>query len=357
MTSEPRQKVPAKLNWVWIALCSVVGCGAIGVAWALVRKDEESLPGFWSGVLINVGTSILLAGVVFWLERRFVRQTGEVALSVATTAATAAAVQTAAARDRTDKQLFARLSDLEERLDKQRSAQTVAADQTLRKLNEDASYASVALALKNALQMGAITGEGLVVPAGDEVTSPRVKFIYRQAWRNEDGDGDEEGLEVAYVPIRSSGETVNAFNVFGVTSYWNEGQDPASVFHALMEQMVSRGYGYETRRLKIEPAFRHLAKALPEAVSARRGDESAWQSSASLLEVIQEGWVITTDGVEVKGRGLIVATGVFQNEPSFQAQAALGWEKPEKPDWADSEEWDVAMSRGRAVLSLRSTWP
>lgn len=124
-----------------------------------------------------------------------------------------------------------------------------------------------------------------------------------------------------------------------------------------MEEMVSRGYGLEARRLRIEPFFRHLAKALPEAVAARRVDESAWQSSASLLEVIREGWVITTNGVEVKGRGLIVAAGAFQDEPSFRPQPALGWKKPEKPDWADSKEWDVVMSRGRAVLRRLSPWP
>lgn len=233
VTTEHGQKASAKLNWIWIVLCAVVGCGAIGVAWSLLRDDEESLPGFWSGVLINVGTSILLAGVIFWLERRFVRQTGEVALSVATTAATAAVVQTAAARDRADEQLFARLSDLEERLDRQRSAQTTADDQTLQKLNEDASYASVSEALKNALQIGAITEEGLVVPAGEEPASPRVKITYRQAWRNEDGDGQDDGLEVAYVPNPKSGE---AFNVFGVTSYWNEGQDPTDVFTRLWKR-------------------------------------------------------------------------------------------------------------------------
>lgn len=357
MITAPGQRVPAKLNWIWIAVCSAVGCGAVGVAWLFVRDDDKSLPGFWSGVFVNVGTSILLAGVIFWLERRFVSQTGEVALSAATTAATAAAVQTAAARDSADAQLFARLSDLEERLENLRSAQAVADDQTLQKLNDDASYGSVSVAFKNALQTGAITEEGLVVPAGEEATSPRIKITYRQGWMNEEGDGQDEELQVAYIPGRRSDEAFNIFKVHGVSACWNEGQDPTDVFHILRQQMVSRGYGVEARRLKIEPVFNHIATALPEAVSARRGEASAGQSSASLLEVIQRGWVITTSGVEVKGYGLIVAADVFQDEPHFPPQPAVGREEPEKPEWADSELWDVAMSRSRAVLSPLSKWP
>lgn len=348
MTSSIRPPLTksTKLNWVWVLLCALLGGAAVFWACSLVWGDSNALPGFWSGVLVNVGTTILLAGVLFWLERRFVKETGQVARAAASSAATQAASQVAVASDEVNKQLSARISDLEERLKAQRGEQTKSDEEAVDILSADASYGSVCRALKAAFDIEAISQYGVTVPAGSEIASPRVNFRYQPAWRNEDGDGRGEGIEVSYVVENLSPNSIGT-PFIGVS--W-AGEDPAGIFNELLERMVRGGFGSDTHRVQIEQAFRNLALALGQAVAARRCEPSAWQSSESLLEIVTKDWVITRSGVEVQGHGVVAKATKFRNGSGLRPEAVGTWTKPEKPDWAQQQEWDVAMERGRSVL-------
>ncbi|SDQ67532.1 hypothetical protein [Arthrobacter crystallopoietes] len=341
-------KQAGKINWIWIVACAGAGCAAIGWGWSIIQSDENALSGFWSGVLVNVGTSILLAGVLFWLERRFVKEAGKVAIAAATNAVT----QTAAARNEANERLSARISDLEERLTRQRAEQEKADVETIASLSEDASHDSVFSALRTAYEIGAITGKGLTVPTGLEPTAPRVTFRFRPGWRNEEGGGQDEGLDVEYV-VQASRNRIGAPLV--IVS-WDRNEDPAQIFHELMEEMVRAGFGAETRRMKIEPAFRHLQRALRDAVSARRGEESAWQSGDPFLEFVTEGWVITKSGVEVQGHGIVAQAANFDNQGASGPRPLPSWDAPKKPDWAEAQIWEVAMDRARDQLRSWDPW-
>jgi hypothetical protein len=59
-----------RIRWAWIAGCVVLGLAAIAAGWAIVPDANRT--GYGAGVLANVGTTLLLVGIVVLLERRIV---------------------------------------------------------------------------------------------------------------------------------------------------------------------------------------------------------------------------------------------------------------------------------------------
>ncbi|HWI02002.1 MAG TPA: hypothetical protein VNT27_16865, partial [Propionibacteriaceae bacterium] len=59
-----------RIRWAWIAGCVVLGFSAIAAGRAIVLDADRS--GYVAGVLGNVGTTLLLVGIVVLLERRIV---------------------------------------------------------------------------------------------------------------------------------------------------------------------------------------------------------------------------------------------------------------------------------------------
>ena len=68
--SETPTPVRFRIRWGWFVACIVLGLAAIMVG-ALVAP-VVALPGYLAGVLANVGTTLLLVGIVVLLERRII---------------------------------------------------------------------------------------------------------------------------------------------------------------------------------------------------------------------------------------------------------------------------------------------
>ncbi|HJY45353.1 MAG TPA: hypothetical protein VJ301_12085 [Propionibacteriaceae bacterium] len=51
-----------RIRWAWIAGCVVLGLAAIAAGWAIVPDANRT--GYGAGVLANVGTTLLLVGIV-----------------------------------------------------------------------------------------------------------------------------------------------------------------------------------------------------------------------------------------------------------------------------------------------------
>ena len=56
-----------RIRWGWFFGCVVLGLGAITVGWIIAATL-----GYLAGVLANVGTTLLLVGIVVLLERRII---------------------------------------------------------------------------------------------------------------------------------------------------------------------------------------------------------------------------------------------------------------------------------------------
>jgi hypothetical protein len=59
-----------RIRWAWIAACVVLGLAAIAAGRAIL--PDAGRTGYDAGVLANVGTTLLLVGLVVLLERRIV---------------------------------------------------------------------------------------------------------------------------------------------------------------------------------------------------------------------------------------------------------------------------------------------
>jgi hypothetical protein len=59
-----------RIRWAWIAGCVVLGLAAIAAGRAIVPDAGRTV--YVAGVLANVGTTLLLVGIVVLLERRIV---------------------------------------------------------------------------------------------------------------------------------------------------------------------------------------------------------------------------------------------------------------------------------------------
>jgi hypothetical protein len=62
--------VRPRIRWAWIAACVVLGLAAIAAGRAIVLDADRT--SYIAGVLGNVGTTLLLVGIVVLLERRIV---------------------------------------------------------------------------------------------------------------------------------------------------------------------------------------------------------------------------------------------------------------------------------------------
>jgi len=65
--AEPPTAPVFRIRWRWFAGCIVLGLAAIVAGW-LVSPSQ----GYLAGVLANIGTTLLLIGVVVLLERRII---------------------------------------------------------------------------------------------------------------------------------------------------------------------------------------------------------------------------------------------------------------------------------------------
>ena len=85
-----------RIRWGWFVGCIVLGLAAILIGWRV-----SSSMGYLAGVLANIGTTLLLVGIVVLLERRIIDNAVRVVRS---------------ANDRSNEALRTQIRDLEDRL-------------------------------------------------------------------------------------------------------------------------------------------------------------------------------------------------------------------------------------------------
>ncbi|WP_345762442.1 hypothetical protein [Diaminobutyricibacter sp. McL0608] len=59
-----------RIRWGWFIACILLGLAAILIGWLVV--PAAAARGYFAGVMANVGTTLLLVGIVVLLERRII---------------------------------------------------------------------------------------------------------------------------------------------------------------------------------------------------------------------------------------------------------------------------------------------
>ena len=156
--------------------------------------------------MTNIGTSIVLVAIVFFLERGFVKR-----VTTAAAQSTARVVEERTAELQTaNQELATQLADL--RAEFHQVAESASAEQTapLRNVATDVSFDSVADALETANDFGALQGGVVAVPLKTCVDAPELAtFDWRDhELRGPDGTRTEQyapAIAINYLATRNPG--------------------------------------------------------------------------------------------------------------------------------------------------------
>lgn len=363
--TEPKRPLPQsrpRVRWWLAGLLTVTGLLVIASGYFFSDRSlfaDEVTASYWSSVAINIGTSLLLAAALVFFERALVvTAQREVQRATAPIRAEAAAARAESESARAESiQLSERTAVLESRLlelDDQLKARAdaVARDQAraFAALGETVHRSTVIEIMEAASTIDALgshfrTGRSgrITVPAGDTLDAPRITLEHAII--------DEDDWSMADVPPL-------ALWVVGIDdepTVWAEEDDAVQVFTAIQELIIRRGKARRTGPLSAEAFFRNLTSTVEQATLSRRGDPGGWVQGTPTLEMISAGWMITADGVEVQGEGLVIPRDLYEHEVPGQERSP--YRVGAAPAGLDGPTWDFAAARGKHYFTSRNPDP
>lgn len=261
LTASPgtgRRRERVNLRWVvgsWVV-------GGLSIAAAFVMEHFYSWQGVSLETMVNIGTALLLAGVLFFLQRRFVTDVEEVVSRAAISAAD----------ERIDEhvgQVGARIDELEERMNEVLTARRQRQDEAIGSLDVP-TFESVATALAEANTLGALAYDHVTVQASTEITELGLEF----SWGVDLGDGRFGRRRRAVLMV--SGHVYADERAGGsrpvIETTWEPGDPAEEVGLRLREQLENRGRWHGNGTLNWPMALRNLKRSLDLAVRSRRRD-------------------------------------------------------------------------------------
>lgn len=318
------------MRWPLVVFSVAVGIALLVGAWALSNPDDPvSVAPFWSGLLVNLGSAIVLVVFVFWLERSFVRTTRRAVREAADKAADQAATTATAAASRAARQetseLRSQLRSLQEQLESRRAEASASTDVVWANLSESVSWEALRDAFRAAEELHAID-HFLKVLAGPSTHSPLISFTFSEESR------DSRQVYPPRLQMKLEAKNSNGGNIFamlGLSVQWTQGMSPTDALHELEQASIRDGQGSFGEHFDAAILFSNLREGLASAVTGRRQDVGAWRSTRTALEILGPDWVIVKDGAEHRGHGPI--------DVNMDA-----------PEWADPNWWELVTRRVRA---------
>lgn len=321
-------------RWGWIIPISVGGIMLMGGGGGVVAVTDSRVWGYVAGVMAALGGVLGLSAVVFFAERRFTRTVTDAADAAATRAASSVATdvretvvaETEQLRRDIREDIDSRFAGLDiDPLVSDAQERTRLAEILEPLDNGEARLPSITLAMRVAGDSGALIDSSVIVPACEDVGGLRLRFQRL----------DDIRLRISVVPSgkRPSDEYVD------VT--WEVSQSGEVVFTKLREEMVRSGMAAESRRLSVRSALTSLTSVLRDAQLSRVAASDAPWSCAPVLELIDDGLVVTTDGIELAGAGVLAT-------PAAVAVAVLQPAKFPPPHGIDPKVWGIAIARAHA---------
>lgn len=329
-------------NWGWVL-------GTVGVGWALIALGiVGDLEWRWepiiTGTLTSVGATFLLAFVIFIMERRFTR-----------TVTRRVEESTRSIVQEETRALTNRLGDLEVELKQRREGTRTAQDQYVDAITEDISYEALSAALQEAARVGAIR-DGLTVSGSPTAPSTVTTFSWatRHLTRG-DGlvldDGTVHHLNVRVGLQQRPGELALPW----FDRDWEQGEGPVEVAEALDEQLRSSGRLAEAKTFDFVFAVRNLQTGLRLALNDQHAAPGAERLRGQLREVLQHGWVVTTEGVQNLETGF-AATGEDLGFKRGSSVFGPTWSVPRRfstpppPEGIQPWQWELVVERARTAI-------
>jgi hypothetical protein len=317
-----------RVRWFWIVGCLLGGSALVSASFAL--EAWWNWQGVTPSVLVNVGTSLGLAGLLFLLERRFTAH-----LIEANATAVRSAVQSAT------EDFATRLDQLRADMEQRSADVSDRRAEVLRRLDEAVSFERLTRAFTEANTAGSILGGSVTVPGGAASGEVRVTFSWGA------GTGREPRLVI------DAGDDANTAQ----TMEWPESASAAAVGQALHDRLRRAAPDRESPVLDWISTLDHLRMALRMALrpgNAPRG---------RVTELLDSRWVITDAGLECPSAGYLLGHEAFPDRVGTGVPAGPSSWPPSRPACAGNDDWGLLVDRAERVLPLtrsrrngRSAW-
>lgn len=309
----------------------------VGLAVLMVTFFGVRDPGEFHDLLLalgsGAGTTILLIAFVFLAEQGFTRRVAErVAAEVVEPLErrlAGLAVSIAAIQDRLDERL------------EQRAANEAAVADAL----GDPTYETVVHALVTVYEAEAFVSEWVPVQAEDPPRGAQIAFSYGWYWRLGQPQDEQPTLLVR-------GE-LPEYDL--VTVLWAEGDSYVDVGEAV---------NMELRRQHVPPDqlgrfhWGVVTRNLKNTVETALGVDPHRRLQGTVIELIDD-WAVTTEGLEHAGHGCVVPVAEFPpmniitsgyGVASQTSNPAWATWQPTKPEWANSQEWELVVRLAKRNL-------
>ena len=344
-----------RVRWGWVFVVVAGGFGIAAVACALPLIFDSRF-GTWQSIfastLAAAGANVLLAAVLFWIEGKIVEH-----VRVAASASATAAVQegTRELRENTA-HLAQRLDEIDDQLNQRHDRQEAHRTEMLAELAETPSWDVLVSAMREADRLKAVADREIVAPlTGDiDVNAPRIRVkLTVMTGINHGGSsafvdwGDAEDILEMVV---SAGE-----KSAGVT--WRQGESAAEMLGALVDDLTPNRMNDVKSAVTAGVVFPSLKQALEQSITVRT-DPGPW-FKGSMLERLDDEWVVTDIGLESRSFGLALSLNDVPPAVSFLAGsrggAAPALPGPPASVDVDLDFWTVAVARTYRHAHTRSS--
>lgn len=357
------QSAGARIRWRWVVACLVSGVLLVGAAWLV--EARWAWEGVTPSVLIELGMAFGLAGVLYLLEQIFEGKLLQ---------ATREEVRQAERRfQQTADEISSRLDDLQGEVDARVRQAASEQDRTISGLDTDVSFKTVTGVLAEANRLGAVHRGRVIVQASADPDGMSLIFFWGTTRNHPRGEStphldievrDETDSpsppQVRLVSGSDPGPSGSGVDrtVGGrphIQVEWEPQQSAADVGQVLVENLQRNDMWRGEGTLDWGLAIRNLQRSVKVAIASRRRDPGEWHLGGTLIELVGDDWAITTAAVECPPRDYRLPESDFPQRTADRSRRpveALGpnplntWQ-PERPDWADPDEWARVVRRAK----------
>ncbi|HVX23318.1 MAG TPA: hypothetical protein VHB02_18400 [Acidimicrobiales bacterium] len=338
-STNPARKV--KVAWRWVFACEIPGVVLIALAFFL--ESHYAWEGVSQATMIGIGTALLLAGVLFFFERRFLQDVGDIAAREGA----AAAQEEIAASTQT---INVRIDQLADQMQSLISEQAAVHDEAVAAM-EVPTFDSVASALAHANTLGALNWGHVTVQGSDDPDELGVEF----SWGLDRGDG--RFSQSAHHALTVKAIVYADFYISGGRPVfeieWAPDEDALQAGLRLRSQLVTRGRFKSEGTFRWEQSLKNLQSALDLAIRSRRLDPGAVHLHGALSELVSDEWMITEAGLECPGHdGYLYAHDSFPSRHLQMTHREREEWMPDRPNWVDDAMWKRLIERGKRIFPI-----
>ncbi|UPG70754.1 hypothetical protein [Gordonia hongkongensis] len=293
--------------------------------------------GEWQGILASTvaagGMTVLLAGVLIWIERKIVQRVRVAAAEGAT-----AAVEEGT-RDLRENaaHLAQRLDEIDDQLKQRRDRRESQRAEILAELGERPSWDVLESVVREAADLNAVADREITAPLTEDVDvdAPRITVHLSNFARASEppGFGFDDAEPVFYMTVSAGNKSAGVM--------WERDETPSGMLDALAAELTREGMNSTVSIVSASTVFRSLRTALEQAITTRK-DASPW-FTGRMIERLDDDWVVTDQGLESRSLHLVLRNPIRYPDlrPTTEPEPPV----PEPPTGVPPDFWKVAVAR------------